>query len=247
MRYICGVFSRGKEDTEKLFQDLKFCQGALFFQPFWTKKADGDADGSSGASRLTDEVMAAVATRFAMGVPKNVKDVAVYPAYVVVRGPSQSVSVPHIIYQPNWPDDLFPHGSGIEKGLGRLVDVPRLPQENNNVDLQDSLPLRQRWHPLIFGGREFTSFFSGWGVLAHRSAARRKIFGGPGTIEVRWPGAGAHAKIGRRRAFVCPLVGRSRGSLWSCFRGRLVGHGMLACPTGSMVEPGCRCRFQWSQ
>ena len=103
----------------------------------------------------------------------------------------------------------------------------------------------RRGHPSIIGGREFTSFFSGWGMLAHRSSARRNICGGLGTIKVRWPGA--HAEIGRRRAFVCPLVGRSRGSLWSCFRGRLVGHGMLACPTDSMVEPDCRCRFLWSQ
>ena len=148
VRYICGVFSRGKEDTEKLFKDLNLCEGALFFQPFWTEDADGDADGSSDASRLTDEIMDAVAARFEMGVPKNVKLVAVYPAYVVVRGPSQDVSVPLIMNQPSWPNDLFPHGSGIEKGLGRLVDVPRLPQEKSEVDLQYSLPLRQKQAPI---------------------------------------------------------------------------------------------------
>ena len=146
--YICGVFSRGKEDTEKLFKDLNLCEGDLFFQPFWTEDVDGDADGSSDASRLTDEIMDAVAARFEMGVPKNVKLVAVYPAYVVVRGPSQDVSVPLIMNQHSWPNDLFPHGSGIEKGLGRLVDVPRLPQEESEVDLQDSLPLRQKKAPL---------------------------------------------------------------------------------------------------
>ena len=85
----------------------------MFFQPLWTEHADGDADGSSDASRLTDQIMDAVAARFEMGVPKNVKLVAVYPAYVVVRGPSQDVSVPHIIHQPNWLDVLFPHGSSI--------------------------------------------------------------------------------------------------------------------------------------
>ena len=131
VRYICGVFSRGKEDTEQLFNYLKSCQGALFFQPFWIDEADGDADGSSGASRLTDEIMDAVASRFEMGVPNNVKLVAVYPAYVVVRGPSQDVSVPAISVQPSWPNGLFPHGSGIEKGLGRLVDVPQLRQEKS--------------------------------------------------------------------------------------------------------------------
>ena len=70
VRYICGVFSRVKEDTEKLFKDLNLCEGALFFQPFWTEAADGDADGSSGASRLTDEIMDAVAARFEMGGPR---------------------------------------------------------------------------------------------------------------------------------------------------------------------------------
>ena len=136
VRYICGVFSRGKKDTEKLFKELNIGQGALFFQPFWTE----DADGSSDASRLTDEDMAAVAARFEMGVPKHVKLVAVYPAYVVVRGPSQDVSVPLISNQPSWSNYLFRDGSGIEKGLGRLVDVPRLPQGKSQVDLQDSLP-----------------------------------------------------------------------------------------------------------
>ena len=82
-------------DTEKLFKDLNIWEGDLFFQPFWTAHADGDADGSSDASRLTDETMDAVAARFEMGMTKNVKPVAVYPAYVVVRGPSQDVSVPH--------------------------------------------------------------------------------------------------------------------------------------------------------
>ena len=40
VRYICGVVSRGKEDTGKLFKDLNLCQGALFFQPFWPESAD---------------------------------------------------------------------------------------------------------------------------------------------------------------------------------------------------------------
>ena len=83
VRYICGVFPRGKEDTEKLFKELNWCEGALFFQPFWIE----DADDRSAATRLTHENMAAVADRFQMEVPNNVKYVAVYPAYVVVRGP----------------------------------------------------------------------------------------------------------------------------------------------------------------
>ena len=142
MRYICGVFSRGKKDTEKLFKELNIGQGALFFQPFWIQHADGHADGGAQARERE-----AVAARFEMGAPKNVKLVGVYPAYLVVRGPSQDVSVPHITQQPNWLDLLFPHGSGIKKGLGRLVDVPRLPQVQSQFDLQDSLPMRQKPTP----------------------------------------------------------------------------------------------------
>jgi len=138
VRYICGVFSRGKKDTEKLFKELNIGQGALFFQSFWTQHADGDADG--GAQQRE---RAAVAARFEMEVTENVRRVGVYPAYFVVRGLSQDVSVPHITQQPNWPDLLFPHGSGIKNGLGRLVDVPRLPQDHSQVDLQDPLPSRQ--------------------------------------------------------------------------------------------------------
>ena len=69
-------------------------------------------------------------------------------------------------------------------------------------------------HPVSFGGWEFTSFFSVWSMLAHHGIAKRTISGGRGT-------PGALAEIGMRRAFVCPLVGRSRGSLWSCSRGSL--------------------------
>ena len=58
---MCGVFWRGKEETEKLFKRLNVCEGGLFFQPFWTEDAD---------DRLTDEDMAAVAARFGV-VPKN--------------------------------------------------------------------------------------------------------------------------------------------------------------------------------
>ncbi len=132
VRYICGVFSRVKKDTEKLLKELNIGQGALFFQPFWTEHAEGDADGCA-QERERD----AVAARFEMGVPENVRRVGVYPAYLVVRGPSQDVSVTHITQQPNWPDLLFPHGSGIKNGLGRLVDVPQLPQGHSQVDLQD--------------------------------------------------------------------------------------------------------------
>ena len=90
----------------------------------------------------------AVAARFKMEVPDNVRRVRVYPAYFVVRGPLQNVSVPHIAEHPYWPDLLFPHGSGIKKGLGRLVDVPQSRQDQSPVDLQDSLPMRQKPTPI---------------------------------------------------------------------------------------------------
>ena len=61
MRYIFGVFWRGKEETDKLFKDLNVCEGGLFFQPFWTEDAE---------EGLTDEDIAAAAARFGV-VPKN--------------------------------------------------------------------------------------------------------------------------------------------------------------------------------
>ena len=79
-------------------------------------------------------------------MPKHVKLVAVYPAYVVVRGPSQDVSVPAISFQPYLPNGLFPHGSGIEKGLGRLVDVPQLRQDKS-CGSEDVPQLRQKRAP----------------------------------------------------------------------------------------------------
>ena len=143
VRYICGVFSRVKKDTEKLFNELNIGQGDLFFQPCRTHHAEGDADGGA-----EERERHAVAARFEMEVPKNVRRVRVYPAYVVVRCPLQNASVPHIAEHPYWPDLLFPHGSGIKKGLGRLVDVPRLPQGQSPVDLQGSLPMRQEPTPI---------------------------------------------------------------------------------------------------
>ena len=137
VRYICGVFWRGKEETEKLFKRLNVCEGGLFFQPFWTEDDD---------TRFSDEDMAAVAARFGV-VPKNARYIAVYPAYLVVRGPSKEVSVPAIWAQPWWTGELFPCGSGIERSLRHLSDVPQVPQ-TNEVILQDCLPLKQKLAPL---------------------------------------------------------------------------------------------------
>ena len=70
MRYIFGVFWRGKEETETLFRRLNVCEGGLFFQPFWTDVSHNRFNGTE---------MAAVAARFGV-VPKNASYIAVYPA-----------------------------------------------------------------------------------------------------------------------------------------------------------------------
>ena len=92
-----------------------------------------------------DEYMAAVAARFGV-VSDNVKYISVYPAYLVVRGPSTDVGRPHISEQPWWDGKLFPCGSGIEKGLRALSDVPQL-LEKNEVRFRDFLPLKQKLAP----------------------------------------------------------------------------------------------------
>ena len=51
-------------------------------------------------------------------------------------------------------DSLFPCGSGIEHGLGHLSDVPQLRQEKIEVDLLDSLPLKQKLAPLWLWRKE---------------------------------------------------------------------------------------------
>ena len=58
---MCGVFWRGKEETETLFKRLRACADGVFFQTFWT---DESHDG------FNDDEMAAVAARFGV-VPKN--------------------------------------------------------------------------------------------------------------------------------------------------------------------------------
>ena len=61
VRYMCGVFWRGKEETETLFKRLRACEDGVFFQPFWTDVSH---------DRFNDDEMAAVAARFGV-VPKN--------------------------------------------------------------------------------------------------------------------------------------------------------------------------------
>ena len=67
--------------------------------------------------------MAAVADRFDV-LPTNARYIAVYPAYVVIRGPYNALSVPAIRGQPWWPGTLFACRSAIECCLRRLPHVP---------------------------------------------------------------------------------------------------------------------------
>jgi len=139
VRYLCGVFWRGKRETETLFKRLRACANGVFFQPFWTDE---------GHATLNKAETAAVAARFGI-VTQNVNKIAVYPAYLVVLGPSGEVSRPEFWSQPSWSDELFPHGSGIQSGLGNLSVIPQLPPYNAPVwCTQDFLPLVQKRAPL---------------------------------------------------------------------------------------------------
>jgi len=137
VRYMCGVFWRGKEETETLFKRLRACEDGVFFQPFWTDVSH---------DRFNEDEMAAVAARFGV-MPKHASYIAVYPAYLVVLGPSKEVTRPEFWRQPSWNDKLFPRGSGIERGLYDVSDVPQLPQRNE-VAIRDFLPLKQKLAPL---------------------------------------------------------------------------------------------------
>lgn len=138
VRYICGVFWRGEEENEKLFKYLNVRDGGLFFQPFWTEDAD---------DRFADEVIAAVAERFGV-VEQNARYSVVYPAYAMVRGPCQQVSVPAMRNQPWWRGQLSLCKSAIENNLRNVPDVPQLQQEEIDVDLEDSLTVKQNIAPI---------------------------------------------------------------------------------------------------
>ena len=136
VRYVCGVFWQGKDDNTSLFKKLRACGGGLFFQPFWFEDP---------YERCTDAETAAVAARFDM-MPDNVQFISVYPAYLLVLGPSEEVSKPHMSQQPGWDGKLFPCGSPIEAGLRALSDVPQLPEACELT--RDNLPLKQATAPL---------------------------------------------------------------------------------------------------
>ena len=84
VRYLCGVFWP-QSRPETLFKELRACEDGVFFQPFWTEDPLHE--------KLGDNEMVAVAARFGV-VSDNVKYITVYPAYLVVRGPSTAVSNP---------------------------------------------------------------------------------------------------------------------------------------------------------
>ena len=79
-------------------------------------------------------------------VPSNVKYLFVYPAYVVVLGPSQDVTKPQMWQHPQWDGKLFPCNSRIEMGLRAVSDVPQLPETCELT--RDFLPLKQAPAPL---------------------------------------------------------------------------------------------------
>ena len=139
VRYICGVFWRGKEETETLFKRLRVCKDGLFFQPFWTEEPQ---------EGFNDDEIAAVAARFNMTVPKNARCIAVFPAYLVVLGPFASISRPGMWDSPVWDGKLFPCGSSTAKGLRALPAVPQLPEKDEGA-FGDAIPLvRQKKAPL---------------------------------------------------------------------------------------------------
>ena len=119
VRYLCGVFWRGKEDTEPFFKILRAGEYGLPFQPFWTEEPQ---DGFNN-----DEV-AAVAAHFNV-VQQDASYVAVYTAHLVALGPSV-VKRPWMSEQPAWSDKLFPCGSSIEKGSRALTHAPQLRGEH---------------------------------------------------------------------------------------------------------------------
>ena len=81
VRHICGVLWRGKEETDTLFKHLRACEGGMVFQPFWIEEPQAS---------INNDEMAAVAARFGV-VPQNASYIVVYPAYLVVLGPSKEV------------------------------------------------------------------------------------------------------------------------------------------------------------
>ena len=139
VRYICGVFWRGEEETETLFKRLRVCKDGMFFQPFWIEEPQEE---------FNDDEFAAAAARFNMTVPKNARFIAVFPAYLVVLGPSASISRPGMWDSPVWDGKLFPCGSSTERGLRALPAVPQLPEKDEGA-FGDAIPLvRQKKAPL---------------------------------------------------------------------------------------------------
>ena len=116
---FCGVFWRGKEDTEPFFKILRAGEYGFPFQPFWTEEPQYGFNN--------DEV-AAVAAHFNV-VQQDASYVAVYTAHLVALGPSV-VKRPWMSEQPAWSDKLFPCGISIEKGSCALTHVPQLRGEN---------------------------------------------------------------------------------------------------------------------
>ena len=138
VRYICGVFWCGKEETETLFKRLRVCKDGMFFQPFWIEEPQ---------EGFNDDEFDAAAARFDM-IAKNARLIAVFPAYLMVLGPFSSISRPGMWDAPKWDGKLFPCGSSTEKGFRALPAVPQLPEKDEGA-FGDALPLlKQKKAPL---------------------------------------------------------------------------------------------------
>ena len=139
VHYICGVFWRKKDEIETLFKQLGATESGVFFQPWWTHERH---------DRFDAQMMTALGARFGIQ-PKNTRHVAVYPAYLVALGTrADGTTRPELWRQPGWQDELFPHGSGIQRGLKDLSVVPQLPSHIAPGGItRDFLPLMQKQAP----------------------------------------------------------------------------------------------------
>ena len=139
VHYICGVFWRKKDEIETLFKQLGACESGVFFQPWWTHDCHDHFDA---------QMMKALGHRWEIEA-QNSSFVAVYPAFLVALGTRPNhVTRPEVWRQPNWQDELFPHGSGIQRGLKDLSVVPQLPSHIAPGGItRDFLPLMQKTAP----------------------------------------------------------------------------------------------------
>ena len=123
VRFVAGLFSCPPEDVQDLFSTLHTNGTSPFFQPFWTE----DANPLTPCWYGNEVDVHAVADRYKVR-PKDVKYIAVYPAYIVILGPCREVVVPAVAAQPWWNRAWAPSGSIIDKRVKCVSSVPIWPQ-----------------------------------------------------------------------------------------------------------------------